>query len=59
MKIILIAATVVAIIPPILVLFMKDIRFGDQQNDVERRATDGASLHSEDSLDHDDKKITV
>ncbi len=59
MKVILIAATVVAIVPPVLVLFMKDIRFGDQQNDVERRAPDGESLHSEDSHDLDDKKVAV
>lgn len=59
MKVILIAATVIAVIPPCLVLLMKDIRFGDQQNDVERRTTDGASLHSEDSADMDDKKAVV
>merc|ERR1712225_10971 len=54
MMILLIVATVVAVIPPFLVLMMKDIRFGDQQNDVERRAPDGESLTSYD-LDSDKK----
>merc|ERR1711939_1148563 len=54
MMILLIVATVVAVIPPFLVLMMKDIRFGDQQNDVERRAPDGESLASYD-LDSDKK----
>lgn len=48
MKITLIVATVIAIVPPALVFLMKDIRFGEQQNDVERRAPDGESLASED-----------
>lgn len=54
MRIILIAATVFAIVPPILVLMMREMTFGDQQNDVERRATDGESI---DDLDMDKKVI--
>jgi len=46
MKIILIAATIFAVIPPCLVFMMKDIRFGDQQNDVEGRAPGGESVET-------------
>ena len=51
MKILLIVATVIAVIPPLLVLLMKDIRFGDQQNAVEGKATDGESLAESEDLD--------
>jgi len=54
MRIILIAATVFAIVPPILVLMMREMTFGDQQNDVERRATDGESI---DDMDMDKKVL--
>lgn len=46
MKIILIVATIFAVIPPCLVFMMKDIRFGDQQNDVEGRAPGGESVET-------------
>lgn len=55
MKIILIVATIFAVIPPCLVFMMKDIRFGDQHNDVEGRAPDGDSVESI-SLDDGGKK---
>lgn len=54
MKIILIAATIFAVVPPLLVLMMREMKFGDQQNDVERRATDGESI---DDLDMDKKTV--
>lgn len=55
MKIILIVATIFAVIPPCLVFMMKDIRFGDQQNDVEGRAPGGDSVDTL-SLDDGSKK---
>lgn len=55
MKIILIVATIFAVIPPCLVFMMKDIRFGDQHNDVEGRAPGGESV-DDISLDDGGKK---
>jgi hypothetical protein len=46
MKIILIVATIFAVIPPCLVLMMKDLHLGDTQNEVEGRAIDGDSMET-------------
>lgn len=57
MKVTLIVATAFAVIPPFLVFMMRNIKFGDQQNDVEGRAPDGQSIASSGfDRDHDMKK---
>lgn len=58
MKVILIVATIFAVIPPCLVFMMKDIRFGDQHNDVEGRAPGGESVDDM-SLDDGGKKYPL
>lgn len=55
MKIILIVATIVAIVPPVLVFMMKDIRLDERQNAVENKGTDGLSITDSES-EYDMKK---
>ena len=55
MIIILVVATVIAVLPPLLVLMMKDIRLDDRHNEIEGRGTDGLSIHESES-DYDMKK---